>query len=351
MAALFSAAALGDGDRHPLNWIDAGNLPLEGRGWSDTRSHYDRLPKYAEASVRKPVWDLSRESAGLALHFASDTPELRVRWTLTSSSLSSGNMSASSVSGLDLYVRLHGGWHWLAAARAGDSREGNAGVLFEGLPAERREFLLYLPLYNGVESLQLGVSESRTIEVVARTGKPLVFYGTSIVQGGCVSRPGMAYPAVLGRRLDREAVNLGFSGNARAEPEMAALLAELDPSVYVLDCLPNISSDQVERLGPFVGVLRKRHPATPIVLVENLEYPDGAAIPARREGYEASNRNLLGIFGRLRRADRHLFYVPAAGLIGTDGEATVDGVHPSDLGVMRLADKMEPFMRRALGLP
>ena len=351
LAALSWPSAANRAPAAELTWLDARTLPIEGKGWADTKSHYDRLPRQAEGVVRQPVWDLGHDCAGLLLHFASDTPELRVRWTLTRSQLADSNMSPSGVSGLDLYVRLDRGWRWLAAARPGTSREGNEGVFFNDIPAERREFLLYLPLYNGIESLQLGVPGSRRLEPVVRPGKPIVFYGTSIVQGGCAMRPGMAYTAILGRHLDEAVINLGFSGNGRAEPEMASLLAELDPAAYVLDCLPNLGPEGVKRLEPFVGILRKKHPATPIVLIENLEYPDGVEIPARKMGYDAANQNLRGIYERLVRSDRNLYYVSAPGLIGTDGEATVDGVHPTDLGAMRMADRIEPLLRSALAGP
>jgi len=132
---------------------------------------------------------------------------------------------------------------------------------------------------------------------------------------------------------------------------MASLLAELDPAAYVLDCLPNLGPEGVKRLEPVVGILRKKHPATPIVLIENLEYPDGVEIPARKMGYDAANQNLRGIYERLVRSDRNLYYVSAPGLIGTDGEATVDGVHPTDLGAMRMADRIEPLLRSALAGP
>lgn len=330
-----------------LQWLDANTLAVEGRGWTDTKSFYDRLPRKAEGIVREPVWQLSHDSAGMLIHFASDTPELQVRWTLTSAQLALNNMSASGVSGLDLYVKVNGHWQWLAAARA-TSREWNTATLFEQLPVERREFLLYLPLYNGIESLQLGIPKTCKMEAVASAGKPVVFYGTSIVQGCSASRPGMAYPAVLSRRLDRAVINLGFAGNSWAEPEMAALLAEFDPVAYVLDCLPNLRAEDVERLVPFVAVLRKKHPQTPIVLVENEECPGGLVILARRESYETANRNLRDIYDRLSCTDHRLYYVPTQNLIGKDGEGTVDGVHPIDLGIMRMADQMEPVLRLSL---
>jgi hypothetical protein len=334
---------------HPqeIEWTDARTLGLEGRGWSDTKSFYDRLPQKAEGVVRDAVWQLGHDSAGLCVHFASDAPAMRAKWTLTGAQLALPNMSASGVSGLDLYVKKGGDWRWMAAARAA-YREDNEVALFEGLPAERREYLLYLPLYNGIESLRIGVPKPFGLEPVVRPDKPLVFYGTSIVQGGCVARPGMAYPAMLGRRLDLPVVNLGFSGNAHAEPEVAALLAEIDAAVFVLDCLPNLSSDEVARLKPFVAALRAKRPDTPVVLVESLEYPDGAVIPSRRAAYEDSNDELGRIFEALSRTDRHIFHVPARNLVGDDGEGTVDGTHPTDLGAFRMARKMEPVLRLAL---
>src|SRR5690606_35756276 len=142
----------------------------------------------------------------------------------------------------------------------------NEATFFEGVSGEDREYLFYLPLYNGIESLMIGVPKYTNISPTAPADhKPIVFDGTSIIQGGCASRPGMSTTSILGRKLDREIINLGFSGSGRMEPALARLLAELDPSVYFLDCLPNLNPDQVsERVEPFVKILRERHPLTPI---------------------------------------------------------------------------------------
>jgi lysophospholipase L1-like esterase len=160
----------------------------------------------------------------------------------------------------------------------------------------------------------------------------------------------MAYPAILGRRLERPHINLGFSGNAWSEPEMAQLLAEPDPAVYVLDPLPNMKEEWVApRLQRLIEILRAAHPKTPIVLVENIAYPDGDFVGLRGERYEKANARLHELYQRLVRAgDKRLLYVSAAGLIGKDTEGTVDGTHPTDLGFMRMADAIEPALRRAL---
>jgi lysophospholipase L1-like esterase len=131
---------------------------------------------------------------------------------------------------------------------------------------------------------------------------------------------------------------------------VAQLLAELDPAVYVLDPLPNMKEEWVvPRLERFVELLRGAHPKTPIVLVENIAYPDGEFVGPRGERYTKANARLRELHQRLVRAgDKHLLYVSAAGLIGSDGEGTVDGTHPTDLGFMRMADAIEPALRRAL---
>jgi len=160
----------------------------------------------------------------------------------------------------------------------------------------------------------------------------------------------MAYPAILGRRLNAPTINLGFSGSAQCEPELARFLAELDPAVYVLDPLPNMNAEMIaERFEPFVRVLREARPDTPIVLVENIVYADGDFVQTRRTRVTEANAKLEEIYRQLTRSgQRKVFYVRAARLIGDDGEATVDGTHPTDLGFVRMADAIEPALRRAL---
>ena len=160
----------------------------------------------------------------------------------------------------------------------------------------------------------------------------------------------MAYPAILGRRLDWPTINLGFSGSALSEPEIAALLAELDPAVYVLDALPNMTAEMVaQRIEPFVLTLRKAHPLTPIVLVESATYPNVRFLAARREQVREANAKLRAAFDRLRHAgQKRIYYLHGDKLFGDDDEATVDGVHPTDLGFLRMSNEMEPLLKRAL---
>jgi hypothetical protein len=167
-----------------LQWIDAHDLTIEGKGWTNTQQFYDRLPGKGEARVRPAVWSLSHDSAGMALHFFTDATSIAARWTLRKEQLAMAHMPATGVSGLDLYVRQNGKWHWLGSGRP-DKFPAVEKQLVGNLQAVEREYLLYLPLYNGIEEIKIGIPQGAKIEGVFPGGlmKPVVFYGTSILSG------------------------------------------------------------------------------------------------------------------------------------------------------------------------
>lgn len=334
-------------------WHDARGLSIEGRGWIDTEEFFDRLPTKAKGKVTQAVWDRSKYPAGIAVRFMSDARKISVRWTVVKAELGMEHMPPSGVSGLDLYVKDGETWRWLGAGHP-LTAPTNECVLADEVPAGRHEYLLYLPLYNSVRSLEIGVSPNAELAKApprpGPRGNPICFYGTSITQGGCASRPGMTYVAILGRKLDWTTINLGFSGSARMEPEMADLLGELDAAAYVLDCLPNMTTALVrERVGPFVDRLRKARPQTPIILVESTIPQYAAFLPGPRAATREKNDVLREVYDRLGRDGvRGLTYVQSESLLGTDGEATVDGLHLTDLGFTRFSEVMEPVLRKVL---
>ena len=219
--------------------------------------------------------------------------------------------------------------------------------------SEWKEFLLYLPLYDGIDSLFIGIdreSEIRSPEESKFTGKPIVFYGTSITQGGCATRPGMSYTSIIERKLGREVINLGFSGNGRMEPELAELMAEIDAACYVIDCLPNLNSEQViERTIPFVEFLKRIHPDIPVLLIESAIPEKAFFNQESRNEVEAKNKNLFSSFQQLQQQGiEQIYYVPQEKLLGYDREATVDGVHYTDLGFMRYANRIVQYLEGIL---
>jgi hypothetical protein len=319
-------------------WTDARELTVEGKGWTDTETFYDRLPAKAKGVVREPVWGLSLDSAGYCVRFVTQSPTIRVKWDLRKAQLAMEHMPATGVSGVDLYARQGTGWRFVGNGRP-TKQSNEAAFANPGLT----EFMLYLPLYNGVTAVSVGVPQSKSLSPAPVRGKPVVFYGTSITQGGCASRPGMAYTAIVGRKLDVPVINLGFSGNGQGEPEMADLLAELDPSVYVFDALWNMTPQFVtERTAPFVRKLRAAHPETPIVLVEDCAVRNNIPTP--------KGKLLREIFAALQKEGvPGLYFISAEGMMGPDDEGTVDCCHPTDLGFMHQADVFVRELKPILG--
>lgn len=336
---------------------------IEGKGWpEESAALYDRFPARAEKTVPSPVWNLSHHAAGLMIRFRSNADQIVVRYGVGGSH-AMPHMPATGVSGVDLYaVDADGALLWSAGKYA---FKDTVTYRFEGLRPndsyhpKGREYRLYLPLYNSVKWLEIGVPEGTLFSPLpSRLEKPIVVYGTSIAQGACASRPGMAWPAIVGRQLDRPVINLGFSGNGRMEKETVGLVNELDAKVFLVDCLPNlvasvnIPEEEIrKRYLEGVRLLRAGHPSTPIVIAEHSGYTEGGISPVRRQYYEDVNRWIREVVQQLKNEGiTGLSLIPQAEF-GQDIETKVDGSHPSDLGMMRYAEGYVKALREILNEP
>lgn len=263
-------------------WNPANNsFPvLEGQAWpNEVKNYYDRLPARAEKNVRKEVWDLSKNSAGLYIKFRTDAGKIEVRYGVSSkSNFAMPHMPATGVSGVDLYAIDYGGrWVWAPGKyHFGDTITYTFSNLEPGKEKNDMpfEYRLFLPLYNTVSWLEIGIPEGKTfIPLPLSTKKPIVVYGTSIAQGGCASRPGVAWTAILERELNRPLINLSFSGNGKLEKPMIDFISEIDAEIYVLDCLPNLTNladpELETKIRNAVSGLQSKHPAVPILLAEH----------------------------------------------------------------------------------
>ncbi len=335
-----------------LVWKDVTAWGVEGRAFDDLprQAWFDRFPAQAEGRVTDAVWNLSRDSAGMMVRFKSDATVIWADYTLRKERMAGANMTAIGASGLDLYARdEQGRWRWVGVTRP--DRKAVRQQIIAGLKPGFREFAVYLPLYNGVERLSLGVPPGARFEPLPpRTDKPIVFYGTSITHGASASRPGMVHTAILGRRFDRPVINLGFSGNGRMDEAVGDLLVRIDAAVFVIDCLPNMSADLVrQRCVPLVRQLRQARPDTPIVLVEDRRNTNAWILPARNQHHTDNHAALREAYAALQRDGvKNLHYIAGDDLLGHDAEGATDGSHPSDLGFVRQADVFEPVLRRAL---
>lgn len=335
-----------------LQWHDITQWGVEGRAWPDlVRTRwFDRFPAFAEATVTPAVWSLSRHSAGMMVRFRTNADAIWANYTLFSDRIAMPNMTAIGVSGLDLYARdAAGKWRWVGVTRP--SAKVVRQSIISRLAPGTREYAIYLPLYNGIDSLSIGVPSGSTFERLApRTEQPIVFYGTSITHGASASRPGMAHVAILGRRLDRPVVNLGFSGNGRMDAAVGDLLVKIDAAVYVIDCLPNMDAAAVTlKCVPLVKQIRAARPTTPIVLVEDRRQTNAWILPALNQFHNDNHAALRACWAALKKEGiTGLYYLEGDDLLGDDDEAATDGSHPSDLGMVRQADRFEPVLRKAL---
>jgi hypothetical protein len=305
---------------------------------ADREDLYDRLPASYKDKVRKAVWDLSKNSAGLTVRFNSNSSAIKVKWDVFHDT-TMNHFAPTGIKGVDLYVKLNGTWRYVNTGRpVGKHSEA---TLASTLSPEMREFKLYLPLYDGTTKLEIGVDSASTIQKPAEDKRlPIVFYGTSITQGGCASRPGMAYTNIISRKMNVDCINLGFSGNGKMETPVVEVIAGIKASFYVIDCLPNMTPQEVtERVIPLAELIRSKNPNTPIVFVENIDYAKMPFEAGLTKLLNDKNQALKTEFDKLtRKGMKNIVFIDTKDATGTDGESSVDGVHLTDLGFLRFSD-------------
>ena len=221
------------------------------------------------------------------------------------------------------------------------------------MSGENHRYTLFLPLYNEVEWMEVGVDKDAEFAFEkASSLKPIVAYGTSICQGACASRPAMAWTNILQRRLDYPVVNLGFSGSAKFENSVIEALTEIDAAMYVIDGMPNAyaipSPALQDTLSKAIRQIRAKRPDTPIVLVDHCGYPHGAVYKKYRDAQEHALSALEEVYLQLRMEGVKGLYRLRYKDIGLIGEMTVEAIHMSDYGMTNYANAYEPLLRKVL---
>jgi GDSL-like Lipase/Acylhydrolase family len=210
--------------------------------------------------------------------------------------------------------------------------------------------VLYLPLYNHVSWMEVSYPDDAMFRFEEPVSdKPIVIYGTSIAQGGCASRPGLAWTNILSRKLGSPVVNLAFSGNGRMEPEVFRLISEINAEMLVIDCLPNMAGEVYlkgelkKRLTEGITFMRMQKPDLPIMLVDHCGYTDELTNDQKKNTYQLANRIQRAVFDSLKTAGMKNLYYLTKEEIGLNIESTVDGIHPNDIGMMQYA---EAYLRK-----
>ena len=337
-----------------LKYVDARNLMLINQGYDNTELYYSRLPEDMKPHTRKAVWDLGLNSAGLAVRFSTDSRAIGIRWTLLNHFIMH-HMAGTGIRGIDLY-RLDENDHWqyIGTAIPNGKDTTKTQMVVSAMDGRDHDYMAYLPLYDGVTKVEIGVTKDARIDMphsarlVKGAEKPIVFYGTSITQGGCASRPGMVYTSIISRALQKECINLGFSGNARMDKALAEMVARIDADQYVIDCLPNCTLKVMQDSAwYFLTYLGKKRPDAPIYMVEHIWFSHASVNKDVHDQIAEKNAYWHELYLKLRKEGYDNFrYIPADNLTGPDGEGAVDGCHQTDLGFLRMSEEFLRHLRR-----
>lgn len=330
---------------------------IEGQAWTkELNQPYGRLPERAKKTVSEAVWNLSKNAAGLVVRFKTNATQITVRYAVEGS-ISFPHMPATGVSGIDLYgVKDDGSYLWCAGKYSFKDTitykfidlKPLAGDTITGI-----EYRLHFPSYNTVKWLEIGTPKGNTfVPMPARDIKPIVVYGTSIVQGACASRPGMAWTAILSRSTNTPLINLGFSGTGRLDEAVINLVNEIDAGIFILDCLPNLTGfkedDIYNRIITAVKNIRIAHTKTPIVLTDHFGYTDAEINPVKRASYLKVNEINHKAFADLKHQGVKNISLLSKEKLGQDMNTMVDGTHPTDLGMLRYANAYFKHIRKKL---
>ena len=324
-----------------MKYFDPKSLKAQGlvEPHLDRRHPFQRLPQKYKHTIREEVWDLSENSAGVSILFSSDTANLSIKWSVKHD-LRMNHMTDAGIKGIDLYTKKDKNWYYTNTCLPNGKQ--NEQTLFENIEQKNREYCLFLPLYDTLIDMQIGLDDDSILENITFQNKPLVFYGTSITQGGCASRPGLAHTNIISRELGHECINLGFSGNGHLEDSIGNIMSDIDASLYVVECMYNVDKKMIkERTKPLIKAIRANPQSknTPIVFMEQAVIDTGHLntefISSVMEKNEELNKQIQG---SIREGERDLFIIKHTGAIDEDSEATVDGIHFNDLGFQRYAD-------------
>lgn len=330
---------------------------LDGFAFRAPGGLYRRLA--ADPELPAAVNVLAGHTSGGMLSFRTDSRSIRLRVRLSDCSRMN-HMPATGFGGCDLYLGPPGRRRFAGVARFDYAADGYEVSLLERDRCEMEEFQLNFPLYSGVDAIALGLDEGAKLEAPAPWSDPapVVVYGSSITQGGCASRPGSSFTAILSRAFDRPFLNFGFSGNGKGEPAVISAIAQVEnPALFVLDYQANAGAAGIRAtLAGAIDILRKAHPSVPVLVVSQIRWnrellETGSDFLHGADAAEALAFQRDEVERRRAAGDRLVFFLNGEELTGPDWhECTVDGVHPTDLGFHRMAAGLLPVINELLTL-
>jgi hypothetical protein len=338
-----------------LSWYSPLKQPfhIAGFGWLQEEGRYRRLPVQPNWELPPAVDQLANCTAGGQIRFATNAISMSVKVKLTGAA-NMYHMPATGQCGFDCYIGGPGEQHYFCTTQYDHKLTEYESVIYTGMERENRIITLNFPLYQGVKEVWIGVDQEAQLDSppAYESGDKIIVYGTSITQGGCASRPGMAYTNILSRRFNLEFLNLGFSGNGKGEPQLAHILSEIkDPACLILDYEANVTTELLEQTLPnFISIYREKHPLTPILVISRITHArEKFRAQMAKERADRKHIQKRTVEQRREKGDAHIYFCDGSSLLGEDAhECTVDGSHPTDLGFLRMADGLTPVLQQIL---
>lgn len=334
-----------------LDWQDPSKATIYGCSSCQQSGLFHRLPADMLTSISQSnpaLPRLGRMTAGMMLAFKTDSHILDLEASLSEPPLMN-HMAATGQSGFDLYRLIEGHWRFIDVSRPSPNTADHIYRFNLPVVAENMgNYLLYFPLYSEVANLRLKVEASAVCHAwKPYEDPPVLIYGTSITQGACASRPGLSYPAILGRKWGVAITNFGFSGNALLESVMARAITRQAVSAIIIDCEANAGAAGLlePRLPAFIEMIRTVHHQTPLMLISRIpwlgEWHDQTFHEQRLRLHRFQQA-----LAETRQASEPFLYLSGEALLPRDADAcTVDGIHLNDHGFAIMAKRLDCLAR------
>lgn len=335
-----------------IKYVDASSLTIIGKP-IPTEKAFSRIDTAQYKFSNKTIDTYANYSTGLAILFETDSHVIRAKWT-TGSGNSGANMAAIGQKGLDLYIMKDGRWVFAGVGSPNMKKapfNNHEGTIVTDMADGVKKCLLYLPLFDRVDALEIGVDESAMIKPMDNPFRyNIIVHGSSITHGASASRPGMTYPARFGRDNGYYTCNMGFSGMCKLQKEYAYYLADIkDVDAFIFDTFSNPQADVIyENFDQFVDIVRAAHPDVPMIFLQT-ERRETRNFNMKRESSEAAKQEAAKtVVTRKMKTDKHIYFITSEDFLGTEHIATADGTHPTDLGFTYMLESITPKIKKIL---
>lgn len=334
-----------------IRYVDAAELNIIGKA-IPTSKPFTRIDTSVYHFPTPKIERYATYSTGLAVLFTTDSKEIHARWE-TSPANAGANMTAITQKGLDLYIKVDGKWIFAGVGSPNMRKapfDKHEYAIVKDMEPGVKECMLYLPIFDYVTSLEIGIEEGASITPLENPFRhKIIIKGSSVTHGASATRSGMTYVARFSRNTGFYCCNLGFSGSSKLEREYAQYLADAEADAFIFDSFSNPSAKEIrERFNEFVDIIRAAHPEKPLIFMQT-ERRETRNFSTKIEAFESEKQKAAEEMVRERmKTDKHIYFIDSEGFLGDEHIATTDGCHPTDLGFTYMLDVISPKILKIL---